>query len=381
MLDDSTISEVSRDKVIFDTFTYLRRHKSWESIEIHARYIESHVIFSSERSKVKFESVKHDFNRNRKFTKLPVDISKLKTLFPYEDGNVLLDNRIHVWKVTSTQLTDSEIDMLLWFQTNWEVITDLSNKIYHENIDVPILNQNYVFWRQGMDNAPELIQLIYKHNLKILENQITLLDGESLQNYMDLSNVNFLEGLSEQHYADYVRLRLLTRYGGFWLDSTVLINQKLSYLDMSEEDFVGQHFITGRPCKKDVSNVSDWVSSAYGVEQNNEITRLMQATIELYMAEHDDFPEYFFINRIYNYIISRREDLKKTVQQSDYYFVEDYDGAAQQIFEPEKHLLPQEKEKFEQLMKEPLLKLTYKGLHRNKPDSVLSAIINNLRVG
>jgi lipopolysaccharide biosynthesis glycosyltransferase len=376
MLNDPTISESDRDQVIFETFAYLRKHKAWANIESHARYIEEHVAFSSERSIVKFESVKWDFNRNRKYTQLPVDVSKLNKLFPYEDGKILLDNRIHVWKVTSTQFTDSELDMLLWFQTNWDAIVIRSTEITQENEGVVALNQNFVFWRQGMANAPELIQLIYKHNQKVLDNQIVLIDDNQLEKYVDLSNVDFLERLTQPQYADYLRVKLLARYGGFWLDATVLVNEGGKYL------FAGNtvpHFVTGRPVSQDIQNVSDATVSAYGAEQGNEINRLMQATIELYMAEHQKFPEYFFINRIYNYIIARRSDLKKMVQESDYYLVEGYDGAAQQIFEPEKHLLPQEQEKYEQLMNEPILKLTYKGLHRNKSNSVLSAIINQLR--
>ncbi|WP_151833691.1 glycosyltransferase family 32 protein, partial [Acinetobacter ursingii] len=67
-------------------------------------------------------------------------------------------------------------------------------------------------------------------NIKLLcpEFTINILSKENISNYVDLSEVN--EKLEIAVKADYIRLYLLNRYGGIWLDSSIYLVENLDWI-------------------------------------------------------------------------------------------------------------------------------------------------------
>lgn len=84
----------------------------------------------------------------------------------------------------------------------------------------------WVCWLQGMENAPELVQKCY-HSLQehIHDKEIVLLTQDNVQEYVqfpDHIQQKIDTGIiSKTHMSDLLRLELLIRYGGTWMDSTV----------------------------------------------------------------------------------------------------------------------------------------------------------------
>ena len=86
----------------------------------------------------------------------------------------------------------------------------------------------YLLWLQGFDNAPEIVKkclrscLYYNHDWKII-----LLDNENISQYIDIDYYRTKQ-MSNNHLANFIRMHLLNKYGGLWVDATIFFNKPLS---------------------------------------------------------------------------------------------------------------------------------------------------------
>jgi hypothetical protein len=121
----------------------------------------------------------------------------------------------------------------------------LKNYLYDEEIEFDNSNSKIIFsmWIQGEENAPKIIQKTIESQRSYAERydyQYVLLDEKNLFNYIDLPEIiieKYKNGIIDFiKFSDIVRVTLLAKYGGVWLDSTIYLetSEKLEYL---ENDF------------------------------------------------------------------------------------------------------------------------------------------------
>lgn len=85
------------------------------------------------------------------------------------------------------------------------------------------------FWDEGFGVAPPLVQLCIAtwHEYSGIED-IRLLDLENVYHYLDRSSLpKTFESLPVQLKSDAIRLALLARYGGVWLDASTLVTARV----------------------------------------------------------------------------------------------------------------------------------------------------------
>jgi mannosyltransferase OCH1-like enzyme len=108
--------------------------------------------------------------------------------------------------------------------------------ISHHNECVNI----YIYWDTGFDNCPKVVKQVIKswisknpnHNVHLLDDIKLFSDGvihikdiyEHFPNYDNLK-----KDLSKQSLADIIRLFLLYKYNGIWVDATCFCNLPLTY--------------------------------------------------------------------------------------------------------------------------------------------------------
>lgn len=116
-------------------------------------------------------------------------------------------------------------------------------KDYKELILSPLFNTNtplqmaenapvWVCWLQGMENAPRLVQVCYASVQKYCADRpIHLITSENMGDYVTLPDYvmqKYRAGIiPPAQFSDILRLALLVRYGGIWIDSTVLLTAPL----------------------------------------------------------------------------------------------------------------------------------------------------------
>lgn len=138
--------------------------------------------------------------------------------------------------------------------------------VYSKKIDYK--NKVWIFWYQGFEQAPELVKTTINEIKKILhDKEIIILTKENLSKYIELPkyiNEKFEKNLIPiAHYSDLIRLELLTKYGGLWIDSTVLLTGRPFFVDCDIPLFVFKDISLFRKQKLPVV-ASNWLIYSNG---------------------------------------------------------------------------------------------------------------------
>ena len=91
----------------------------------------------------------------------------------------------------------------------------------------------WIFWWQGIENAPVLVKKCIKSIQEHKGNHnIVLLTSENIKNYIEIPQyiLDKVDNkiISIPHLADMVRTQLLYKYGGIWMDSTLFMTAEFS---------------------------------------------------------------------------------------------------------------------------------------------------------
>jgi len=119
--------------------------------------------------------------------------------------------------------------MLVRIQRGSEILCNIKIPTQTKNVDLHTTDK--IIWSYwDSDTQPLTVQVAlytwYKHNK---DYHIIMLNKNNIHKYIDLNTLpkKFNE-LSVQKQSDVIRLGLLEKYGGIWLDSTIYLNQSLS---------------------------------------------------------------------------------------------------------------------------------------------------------
>lgn len=165
----------------------------------------------------------------------------------------------------------------------------------------------WICWFQGMEQAPALVRKCYqsvKENMP--DHEMILITSENLQEYVQFPDYiidKWRKGqITHTHMTDLLRLELLIRYGGLWLDATVFCSGKNIPDYMLHSDlFFFQCLKPGRDGHSHIS--SSWMISA---KTNNKILMAVRELCYEYWKEHNRLIDYFllhdFVARYWNFI-------------------------------------------------------------------------------
>ncbi len=181
-------------------------------------------------------------------------------------------------------------------------------------------NKVWFCWLQGIENAPGIVKACYsslKKNLK-RNREIILITNENYKDY-----VLFPEEIQRKidsgiikgaHMSDLLRLGLLIKYGGTWIDSTVLCTGS-NYPEYLFDSglFVYQSLKPG--LDGHCTCISNWFITAY---TNNRILLLTQALLYKYWRENDYLVNYFIFHNMFQLAIETYpDDWEKVVPVSN----------------------------------------------------------------
>ena len=86
----------------------------------------------------------------------------------------------------------------------------------------------WICWLQGVDNAPEVVKkCVDTVNYWLSDKRIHILDESNIFDYIDLPDYiidKWRSGyISNTLFSDFIRLSILKKYGGMWIDATVYL--------------------------------------------------------------------------------------------------------------------------------------------------------------
>lgn len=92
-----------------------------------------------------------------------------------------------------------------------------------QKTEVPI----WVCWLQGIENAPDIVKCCINSVRQNVKGKLHIISYENYSSYVniqkDIIHKHEMGLISKTHFSDIIRLELLYRYGGIWIDATVLV--------------------------------------------------------------------------------------------------------------------------------------------------------------
>ncbi|HEM3667620.1 TPA: capsular polysaccharide synthesis protein [Streptococcus suis] len=173
----------------------------------------------------------------------------------------------------------------------------------------------WVLWFQGIENAPILVRRCFeslKQNIP-QNKKLVALDANNLSEYINLPNFiteKYQAGkISHAHFSDIIRIELLSKYGGTWVDATVFMSSPIIHDYFFESDlFLFQEL---RPNTFGHSRrISNWFMTS---KANNEIILLMSFLLQKYWEKHSHVIDYFIFHCFFEMAIEAYPEVWKEV--------------------------------------------------------------------
>lgn len=149
----------------------------------------------------------------------------------------------------------------------------------------------FTYWDSAIEDAPPVVQACLAQLLRV-HPQAHVLDGRSARELIDIPPIiaSRLERDRPAHFSDYLRVALLERHGGIWLDATCFIPQPLTdhVMPLLDAGVLYPRWST--------QQISNWFIAA---RAGNPMIAMQRAAIECWWTENDHLPDYFLYHRIF----------------------------------------------------------------------------------
>jgi len=166
-------------------------------------------------------------------------------------------------------------------------------------------------WLQGLDNAPDLVKSCYDYiNKNLNDYEIIVITESNFRQYTDIPDYIVEKWKSKiitnTHFSDILRVELLAKNGGIWIDSTVLCTSKLpNYLN--ESDF----FVFSAEYRNDESSLlSSWFILS---NKNHPIILQTRDLLHDYWKKNNKLVHYFLFHMFMSMAIEKYSNLMKNV--------------------------------------------------------------------
>lgn len=160
-------------------------------------------------------------------------------------------------------------------------------------------------WLQGLSEAPPLVKMCLesiKRNFR--DYKVNIITWDNIEEYIDIPDyivTKFKLGIIPYaQFSDIIRILLLAKYGGVWIDSTVYCsNSKIIPVIENQNFFVYKNGLLGN--NQDIK-ISNWFISA---KPNAIFVQEMKKLLLNYWKTHDYLENYFIFHLLFTLITEK----------------------------------------------------------------------------
>ena len=165
-------------------------------------------------------------------------------------------------------------------------------------------------WLQGLDNWPDIVKCSYNSiKMTAKEKEIIVICYDNIEDYITLPPYIWdlhKKGVIPKHsFAVLVRLELLIKYGGTWIDSTCLCTSELPSEIMDSDLFM---FQTVEKDQTNIIGISNWFISACS---NNEALLILRDILYQYWKDFDCLVNNYIYHLFFKMIANEYPELIK----------------------------------------------------------------------
>ena len=175
----------------------------------------------------------------------------------------------------------------------WEQLSKVNNS-----------NTVWVMWLQGIENAPDIVKKCIESQKKYMPyKKFVFLNKNNIHEYIELPDyieTKWKNGIiGNAQYSDLVRNELLIKYGGYWIDSTVLFtdNKLISDIDNMPLFMFSYYYFGFNP---EIMELNNWLIHSC---TNNNMLCLLQKMLLEYWKDYDHSANYY-IYHIFETIVN-----------------------------------------------------------------------------
>lgn len=192
-------------------------------------------------------------------------------------------------------------------------------------LDIDIHNVNpvnvseykiWTVWWQGINNMPPIIKATYESMQNATNKEVVLITKDNISDYIDIPQyIRNNKNICLAHLSDYIRVALLCKYGGLWIDSTVYCSGKIP-LWMFE-----QSFFTIKASSKSHKYIpmGKWNMQILGSNKTNcPVFVFMKEYLEEYWKKYDKALDYLFFDYGMEIFYENNMECKKLIDNVPY---------------------------------------------------------------
>lgn len=191
------------------------------------------------------------------------------------------------------------------------VIGGVQNIIHKDSNYIPQKSKIIWFcWLQGEDNMPELTKICLKSIQKnASECDVKIISLDNLNEYIQLPErikSLFAKGnITAAHLSDIIRLGLLSTYGGFWIDATMLLAKPIPENIFEYE----LYSMKSEPVDYYVSDCR-WAGFCFYMQKNSLFAQLANEILLRYWEKEIWLIDYFMIDYIFDLLYRKVPEIR-----------------------------------------------------------------------
>lgn len=173
----------------------------------------------------------------------------------------------------------------------------------------------WVCWLQGLDKAPDLVKACVSSIRRTFSSKnVVIISNDNLSEYIQLPDYiqeKWLSGrISAAHYSDIIRTELLCKYGGVWIDATVLsLSDHIPDYIYERELFAFKELDLSHMDIRPVV-ASSWFLSS---RSNEPILLLTRTLLHEYWRTHNHLCNYFLFHIFFSLATKRYAEIWEDV--------------------------------------------------------------------
>ena len=180
-----------------------------------------------------------------------------------------------------------------------KLIKYIKFNLIENNTNISVQKKEYVFvcWLQGYDNAPSIVKKCIDSIEIHMDNEIDdviLITKQNINQYVEMPEFILNKwksgNISDAHFSDILRVFLLCKYGGTWIDATVMLFDEIPEYLLNEELFFFQtSFLQSKN-----PEISNWF--IHSKHPNNPLLCDLRDALINYWKENKKAPDYYMFH-------------------------------------------------------------------------------------
>lgn len=173
----------------------------------------------------------------------------------------------------------------------------------YEQKNITNTDRVYVCWFQGIENAPQLVKNCYssiKYHIK--DKEIVFISNDNYKQYCDFPDyiIDKWESgkISPAHFSDLIRINILSRFGGLWLDATTYLTGSIPTYITDSDFFVYQNGFFN----KEMINMGSWLIYS---KPNNILLLETQNLLFKYWENNNHLKHYFLLHMFFRMVTDK----------------------------------------------------------------------------